>query len=290
MRFGGFLPGLGPAAHYGFSDWYMGLDFQIAWAKRLGWRCFQPTGFQTWDVAQQRATVQLMALHDLVTPGIGAYQFNMLHPDPRVRHEHVRAICALVERAATIGVPTIETVAGSRNPEVSYAAAPGNSDHDAWQDFVRSAREVCDACRGTSVSFVLEPVIGTLLDSPSALHRGLVEIDRPTELGFNFDLVNFATPELADDLRPVVDEVVEHDASAIRLIHIKDVRYEPRQRSLHVWEVPPGEGRIDFDYWLAKLKPLALDVPAFIEHLTDMGQMISAWHHVRAAAVRVGEL
>src|SRR5439155_13448655 len=116
----------------------------------------------------------------------------------------------------------------------------------------------------------------------------IVEVDRPNELGFNFDLVNFATPELAYDLRPVVDAIVAQDAAAIKLVHVKDVRYDPRQRSLHVWEVPPGEGTLDLAYWLAALKPLALDVPAFIEHLADIPQLVSAWNHVRSVAERIG--
>ena len=31
-------PGIPPAEHFGFADWWDGLDFQLDWAQRLGWR------------------------------------------------------------------------------------------------------------------------------------------------------------------------------------------------------------------------------------------------------------
>lgn len=289
MRFGGFLPGLGPATLYGFSTWFDGVDFQIEWAARFGWRCFQPIEFREWDAAQQRHAVQAMARHDLVVPGLGAYRYNMLHPDPQTRAEHLRALCHMVERAAEIGVATVETVAGSRHSRVSYAAAAGNKTPEAWAEFVQGCREVCRACEGTGVQFTIEPFIATLLDTPAAVRRALEEVARPETLRVNFDLVNFATPETAGDLRAVVDEFVALAGPSIALVHLKDVRYDPAPTT-HVWEVPPGEGTVDFDHWFARLEPLKLDVPAFIEHLKDMGQMVPAWQHIRAAAARTGVL
>ncbi len=289
MRFGGNLPGIGPATHYGFADWFEGLDFQIEWAKRFGWRCLLPTEFRDWDLEQQKSAVARMAARDLVPPGLGAYKYNLIHPDPATRVEHVRGVCALVERAAAIGIPSVETVAGGRHPTVSYGAAPGNKAPEAWTDFVKSCREVCAACRGTGVRFVLEPFIHSIIDSPSGLDRAFAEVDRPNELGVNFDLVNFATPELAYDMRPIVDEIIAVAGPAIALLHVKDIRYDTKPLT-HMWEVPPGEGWIDFDYWFGRVAALGLDIPAFMEHLTDMTQVVTAWNTVRTAAERVGAL
>ncbi|HEY3079515.1 MAG TPA: TIM barrel protein [Chloroflexota bacterium] len=290
MRFGGYFPGLGPAAHYGFPTWFDGLQFQIDWAKRLGWRCLLPTEFRGWDVERQRDAVARLARHDLVVPGLGAYAYNMLHPDPATRAEHVRAICQLVERAEAIGVDSVETAVGSRHPEVSYAAARGNWDPAAWEDFVRGCREVCAACAGTDVRLTLEPVVGTLLDSPAAIRRALDVVARPETLAINFDLVNFATPELAADLNPIVDELLEAAGGAIGLLHLKDVRYDPRRRVTFVEEVTPGEGTVDFAHWLGRVHALGLDVPAFIEHLDELAQMAAAWSHIGREAARVGAL
>jgi sugar phosphate isomerase/epimerase len=290
MRFGGYFPGLGPAPHYGFATWFDGLQFQIEWASRLGWRCLLPTGFRQWEPPQQREAVARLARHDLIIPGLGAYAHNMLHPDPTTRAAHVRAICAMVERAAAIGVDSVETVAGSRRRDVSYAAAAGNWDPAAWDDFVRGCREVCGACAGTRVRFTLEPVVGTLLDSPAAIGRALDAVARPETLAINFDLVNFATPELAADLSPVVDELIEIAGGAIGLLHLKDVRYDPLRRVTAVEEVTPGEGTVDFAHWLGRVHALGLDVPAFIEHLDDLPKMAAAWSYIRREAVRAGAL
>ena len=290
MRFGGYFPGLGPAPHYGFATWFDGLGFQIDWAKRLGWRCLLPTGFRDWDAERQREAVARLARHDLVVPGLGAYAHNMLHPDPAIRAEHVRAICRLVERAGAIGVHSVETVAGSRHRDVSYAAATGNREPAAWDEFVSGCREVCAACAGSGVRFTLEPVVGTLLDSPAAIRRALDAVARPEALAINFDLVNFATPELAADLNPIVDELIEVAGGAIGLLHLKDVRYDPLRRVTFVEEVTPGQGTVDFGHWLGCVHALGLDVPAFMEHLDDLPQMAAAWSHIRREAARVGAL
>ena len=289
MRFGGYLAGLDPAEHYGFADWFEGLDFQIAWAKRFDWRCFLPTGFRDWNVDQQRVAVSKMADNDLVVPGLGAYRFNIIHPDPAVRADHVEQVCLWVERAAAAGIASVDNVSGSRHPTVSYGYAPGSKGDEAWTDFVKSAREICDACRGTNVRFVLEPCVATLLDSPTALNRAVESIDRPDELGINFDLVNLATMESCYDLNAVVDEVIELLGPRIVMAHVKDVRYDPTP-GLHLWEVPPGEGLVDYRYWFGRLVELDRDMPVFIEHLRDMKQMVAAWQTVRNAAIEAGAL
>ena len=289
MRFGGYLPGLDRAAIYGFADWFEGLDFQLAWAKRLGWRCFLPIDFRDWSVDQQRIAVKRMADIDLAVPGLGAYRFNIIHPDPYVRANHVQQVCLWVERAAAAGIDTVENVSGSRHPTVSYGYGPGSKADDAWSDFIDSSRQICDACRGTGVRFVLEPCIATLLDSPSALKRAVEWIDRPDELGVNFDLVNFATIESCHYLNEVVDEVIESIGEYIVMAHVKDVQYDPTP-SLHLWEVPPGEGLVDFQYWFGRLVELSRDMPVFIEHLKDMNQMVEAWQVVRSAANEAGAL
>jgi sugar phosphate isomerase/epimerase len=230
-----------------------------------------------------------MAARDLVIPGLGAYRFNLLHPDPATRAVHVRGICELVERAASLGVETVEAVAGSRHPEISYTYAPGNKAPEAWADFLRGAREVCDTCRGTGVRFALEPFIATLLDSPAALRRAVEAIDRPDEIAINFDLVNFASMERCFELNAVVDEVIEAVGPFIALAHLKDIRYDTRP-TLHLYEVPPGEGQVDFPYWLRRMQELGRDFPAYIEHLTDLSQMTAAWQYIRTAAREIGAI
>ena len=95
MRFGGYLAGLDPAEHYGFADWFEGLDFQIAWAKRFDWRCFLPTGFRDWNVDQQRVAVSKMADNDLVVPRTGSVS---------LQHHSSRPCCPSGPRGASLSL------------------------------------------------------------------------------------------------------------------------------------------------------------------------------------------
>jgi sugar phosphate isomerase/epimerase len=290
VRFGGFLAGVAPD-WFGFADWWEALTFQLDWAKRLGWRCFIPNGFGGWSLEQQREAVQAMRQRDLLLPGLGAYHLNLLHPDPDERARIVRQIIALVERAAELGIPTVDNIAGVWHPEGGHMFYPRNKSPEAWETFVRGVKEICRACRGTGVRFTLEPYITTLLDSPQALRKAVELIDMPDELGINFDLVNMVGYERYHDINALVDETIEAVGDFIVLAHLKDVRYLP-DLSLRVAEVVPGEGAVDFVHWLRQLgeleKRTGRELPAFIEHLRTMDEMTRAWQHIRQCAQKAG--
>lgn len=292
MRFGGFLPGVA-AEWFGFADWWDALTFQLEWAQRLGWRCFVPNGFGSWTLEQQRETVRQMCQRDLLLPGLGAYHLNLLHPDPDERAQNVRRIIALVERAAALGVPTVDTIAGVWHPDGGHLFYRHNKSPEAWDAFVHGAKEICRACRGTGVRFTVEPYITTLLDSPAALRKAVELVDMPDELGINFDLVNMVGYERYHDINALVDETIEAVGAHIVLAHLKDVRYLP-DLSLRVDEVVPGEGAVDFVYWLRRLGELERrngnELPALIEHLRTMDEMVRAWRHIRQCAQTAGVL
>lgn len=286
MRFGGFLPGVA-AEWFGFNDWWEALNFQLDWAKRLGWRCFVPSGFNNWTLEQQQEAVRQMRKRDLLMPGLGAYHLNLLHPDPEERSKNVRQIIALVERAAMLGIPTVDTIAGVWHSDGGHMFYPQNKSPEAWNAFVSGAKEICRACRGTGVRFTIEPYITTLLDSPSALRKAVELVDMPEELGINFDLVNMVGYERFHDINSLIDETIETVGDFIFLVHLKDVRYLPNL-SLRVDEVVPGEGAVDFVYWLRRLGELekhnGRELPVFIEHLRTIEEMVRAWQHIRKCA------
>ncbi|MBI4550801.1 MAG: sugar phosphate isomerase/epimerase [Candidatus Latescibacteria bacterium] len=287
MRFGGYLAGIGPATHYGFANWYEGLEFQVDWAKRLGWRCFAPSGFGEWSREQRRETVTRLAARDLVLPGLGAYHLNITHPDPAHRGAQVKAVQGIVEEAADYGVASVETIAGTWNPQGGHLYYPGNKSEEAWRIFIASCRAICDTCTGTGVRFILEPYQMTLLDGPASLKRAVDEVDRPDEIGINFDLVNLITIERYYDITALIDEVLAAAGPFIQMVHFKDIKYVS-DLTVRMDEVPPGDGNVDFIHWLRGLKRLNRDIPAFIEHLRDMTQMTAAWTTVRNAAAAAG--
>ena len=98
-------------------------------------------------------------------PGLGAYRFNIIHPDPSVRANHVEQVCIWVERAAAAGIATVENVSGRG---IQLSAMDTHQEARTTSHGLTSSivpEQICDACRGTGVRFVLEPCIATLLDS-----------------------------------------------------------------------------------------------------------------------------
>jgi len=103
--------------------------------------------------------------------------------------------------------------------------------------------------------------------------------------------VNMVGYERYHDINALVDETVEAVGDVIVLAHLKDVRYLPHL-SLRVDEVVPGEGAVDFVYWLRRLREVeernGNELPAFIEHLRTMDEMTRAWQHIRRCAQKAG--
>ncbi len=57
---------------------------------------------------------------------------------------------------------------------------------------------------------------------------------------------------------------------------------------MHLSEVPPGQGMLDYRTFLRELDRLDPDTPLMLEHLADAGQYAAAAEHVRSTAGRVG--
>ena len=68
----------------------------------------------------------------------------------------------------------------------------------------------------------------------------------------------------------------------IRSCHIKDCRLDEERYSFCVYEVPCGDGVLNFGHYLDRIEALDPDMPALFEHLKEEEEFDRCFAHVRA--------
>jgi sugar phosphate isomerase/epimerase len=222
----------------------------------------------------------------IVIAEIGAWHANPLSPDAATRARGVERCCAQLALADRVGARCCVNVAGSRGAAWDDPH-PDNLSADTFALIVDTTREILDAVQPARTYYTLEPMPFTLPDSPDSYLALLKAIDRP---GFavHLDPVNFVnSPAKLYDNAGLLRECFAKLGPHIRSVHAKDIVLEPRL-TVHLDEVRPGLGVLDFRVLLTELDRLDPDTPILVEHLGSDADYAAAVAHVRGVAESLG--
>lgn len=112
-------------------------------------------------------------------------------------------------------------------------------------------------------------------------------IDRDA-FGVHFDPVNMLTsPERVYRNGEWMREFVDAFGDEIAAVHLKDVVLQ-EELTVHIDEVRPGAGTLDYHVLLSVLDDLDDDLPVLLEHLTDADAYRQAGTYVREVADELG--
>ena len=70
--------------------------------------------------------------------------------------------------------------------------------------------------------------------------------------------------------------------------HAKDTRLDQRRLTVHLQEVAPGDGALDYGVFLAELAKLPADTPLILEHLETEAEYRKAADYIRGVGRRIG--
>lgn len=222
----------------------------------------------------------------IVIAEIGAWHANPLSPDEAIRASGVERCRAQLALADRVGARCCVNVAGSRGEEWD-APHPDNLSADTFALIVDTVREILDAVRPARTYFTLEPMPWTLPDSPDSYLALLRAIDRP-RFAVHLDPVNFVnTPAKLYDNAALLRECFAKLGPHIRSVHAKDIVLEPRL-TLHLQEVRPGLGVLDYEVLLREVDRLDPEMPVLVEHLGSDADYAAAVAHIRGVAGALG--
>jgi sugar phosphate isomerase/epimerase len=258
-----------------------------AWAAEARRRGYSAVYFPTGDADESAVTgiVKAAEAARLVIAEVGAWS-NPLSPEPAIRSAalgHCRAQLALADRA---GARCCVNIAGSRGRKWD-GPCPEDLTEATFDLIVESVRAILDAVKPARTFYTLEPMPWMYPDSAESYLRLLRAIDRK-QFGVHLDPVNLVfSPQIYFDNAALIRECFAKLGPHIRSCHAKDILLG-ENLTVHLSEVRPGLGALDYSVFLQELDRLEPDAPLMLEHLaTDEDYRLAA-DYVRSVAVRTG--
>ena len=222
---------------------------------------------------------------DVVIAEVGAWS-NPLSPDEETR----RAAMALCEQqlalADEVGARCCVNISGSRGEKWDGHHAD-NLTEEAFDLTVETVRKIIDAVKPTRTFYTLETMPWMYPDSVESYVRLIRAIDRE-RFGVHFDPANLiCSPQRYYGNAALLRECFAALGPHIKSCHAKDIAMS-QQFMVHLDEVRPGLGNLDYATFLRELDRLDPDIPIMLEHLSAEEEYDLAARYVRSVAKEEG--
>jgi sugar phosphate isomerase/epimerase len=218
---------------------------------------------------------------DLVIAEVGAWS-NPISPDDRTRREAIAKCQAQLALADRIGARCCVNIAGSRGTQWD-GHHPDNFSEETFALIVDTVRQIIDAVSPSRTYYTLETMPWVLPDSPDSYLRLLRSIDRP-RFGVHLDPVNLVcSPQRFHANGALIRDCFAQLGPHIRSCHAKDIALASKFM-VHLDEVRPGLGGLDYRTFLRELDRIDADTPLMMEHLPNAEEYALAARYIRSVA------
>jgi sugar phosphate isomerase/epimerase len=212
---------------------------------------------------------------------------NLVSPREDVRAKNLARVCERLAVADEVGALCTVDYLGTRDPKSDYGPHPDNLSAAGFDLAVQTVRKIVDAVKPRKAKFALEMMQWIVPDSVDCYARLLEAVDRPA-FGVHLDPVNIiVTPRQYFDTGAVLRECFAKLGPRIVSCHAKDLVLQNRL-AMHLDEVRPGLGALDYRTYLSELAKLGRDVPLMLEHLSTPAEYAQALRHLRSLAAQAG--
>ena len=263
-------------------------DTPESWAAAVaaaGYRAaYCPVGPEA-DDATVRAYAAAARRADLVIAEVGAWS-NPLSPDPATATAALDKCKAALSLADRIGARCCVNIAGSCGSKWDGPDAADLTDA-TLERIVSVVRDIIDAVEPTRSFYTLETMPWMYPDSPDSYLLLIEAIDREA-FAVHLDPVNLVcSPQRYFATGHLIEECFAKLRGRIRSCHAKDILLHDRL-TVHLDEVRPGQGNLDYATFLSCLSRLDADVPLMLEHLPNEEEYRLAAAHIRGVARAAG--
>jgi sugar phosphate isomerase/epimerase len=257
----------------------------IAGLKTAGYSAaYAPVGPDA-DDATARAYVEAAAKAGIVIAEVGAWS-NPISPSQTERRAAIDKCVKGLAHAERLGARCCVNIAGARGAQWDGPHPDNVSDH-TFDLIVETTRSIIDSVKPRRTFYTLETMPWVFPDSADSYLRLIEAIDRPA-FAVHFDPVNlincpgryFRTGEFIRDCFAKL-------GPRIRSCHAKDIALAGKL-TVHLDEVRPGLGALDYGVYLTELAKLEPDTTLLIEHLPNAEEYAAAAKHIRQVAAEKG--
>jgi sugar phosphate isomerase/epimerase len=259
-----------------------------AWAAEvtaLGYRAaFCPVNI-TASEAEIQAYAEAAQKADIVIAEVGAWS-NPLGPDEETRQAAIAKCKQSLALADKIGARCCVNVAGSRGVKWS-GPHPDNLSKETFDMIVQIVREIIDEVQPSRTFYTLETMPWIHPDSLESYQRLIEAINRPA-FAVHFDPVNLiCSPQRYFNNAALIRDCLQKLGPFLKSCHAKDIILSEKL-TVHLDEVRPGLGHLDYPTFLRELNRLDPDLPLMLEHLPNQAEYQLAADHLRAIAQQEG--
>lgn len=257
----------------------------VAAHQAAGYRAaFCPVGPDAPD-NEVAAYVKAAADADIVIAEVGAWS-NPNSPKDDERRAAIEKCKRQLDLAERIGARCCVNITGSRG-EIWDGPDPKNLTRETFDMIVDVTREIIDAVKPRRAAYGLETMPWMYPNSPETYDRLLKAIDREGAC-VHFDPVNLINSiDRYYESGKFIRECFRILGPRIRSCHAKDIRIQPAL-TLHLIEVQPGLGELDYNAFLSEANRLDPDLPIMMEHLATEPEYQAAGAHIRKVAEEGG--
>jgi sugar phosphate isomerase/epimerase len=210
---------------------------------------------------------RILAEHGIGVSQTTGYRPNLVDADPGVRADALSRMRRAMAVASQLDAVMVNTGVGSHHSSFPYGPHPANHTPEAVDTLVANLRILCPEASDSGVLLSLEPHVMTTIGDVETISAVVEAVGHPV-LRVNFDPVNLlgTLPEVfgsAAVIRAIGDRLGPVLAPSA---HVKDVRPAPAL-VIHLEEVPPGDGFVDWDAFFAVCRRFADGSALIVEHL-----------------------
>jgi sugar phosphate isomerase/epimerase len=179
--------------------------------------------------------------------------YNMIHPDPQVRADGHRRLEVLAGACKALGVRLITLCTGTRDAADQWRHHPDNQTSAAWDDLLASFAVAVQIAERHDVLLGVEPELANVVNSAEAARR-LIDDMQSDRIRIVLDPANLFEQAEPAARRHVIEAAVDGLADRIVMAHAKD-------RAADGSFATTGQGVIDFDHFLGRLRGVGFDGP-----------------------------
>lgn len=218
------------------------------------------------DISELDDYLTLAERYDILISEVGAWS-NPISRNEETRRKAIAYCIKRLELAERIGAQCCVNIAGSRGEQWD-GPDPDNFSDDTFELIVETTREIIDAVKPKRTVFALEMMPWIFPDSADSYLSLVQAIDRQG-FGVHFDPVNIITsPRVYYRNGDIIRDFFAKLGPYIRNCHAKDILLRGKL-TVHLDEVIPGQGHLDYRTFLTELNKLHPDTTLIIEHLSS---------------------
>ena len=237
------------------------------------------------DDAAVNAYAEAARKADIVVAEVGAWS-NPLSPDSATATAALDKCKVSLALADRIGARCCVNIAGSCGKKWD---GPDGRDltEETFDRTVSVVRQIIDAIEPRRTFYTLETMPWMFPDSSDAYLRLIKAID-PERFAVHLDPANLVcSPRRYFSTGRLIEECFAKLGPHIKSCHAKDILLR-ENLTVHLHEVRPGLGNLDYPVFLKALSRLDTDVPLMLEHLPGREEYRAAAAHIRGVAAKQG--